>query len=75
MHKYHWTLSIAERLRWMLEDSAPAVLLTQGDLEGLFSRVSEKLPVIDLTNGDLWSSQPDNNLDPSAIGLTPKHLV
>src|SRR5262249_58436870 len=38
----------AERLSYMLKDSAPDVLLTQGKLEALFSGLREGLPIIDL---------------------------
>ena len=37
-----------ERLRYMLEDSAPVVLLTQGRWQGLFPGADEKLAVMDL---------------------------
>ena len=37
-----------ERLQFMLKDSAPVVLLTQGHLEGLFPARRDSLPVIDL---------------------------
>ena len=32
----------------MVEDSSPAVLLTQGTWQGLFSEVGEKLAVVEL---------------------------
>ena len=38
----------AERLRFMLEDSTPAVLLTQGRLRGIFEELSLSLPMLDL---------------------------
>ena len=39
-----------ERLNYMLEDSAPAVVLTQGHLRGLLSGAGEAVPVIDLAD-------------------------
>ena len=65
-----------ERLRWMLEDSAPVALLTQGHLEGLFTGLSEALPVVDLSAPvGVWSSESDTNLECAAIGLTSEHLA
>src|SRR5260370_2625979 len=37
-----------ERLRFMLEDSAPAVLLTQGNLQALFAGIGNGFPVLHL---------------------------
>src|SRR5208282_6736887 len=37
-----------ERLRYMLEDSAPVALLTQASLRGIFSGLREELTVLDL---------------------------
>ncbi|HEY7767620.1 amino acid adenylation domain-containing protein, partial [Longimicrobium sp.] len=63
----------AERLRYMLDDSAPAAVLTQGSLEGvqaLFANVD--VPVIDL-EGDGWARGAATN--PARAGLTPGHLA
>ncbi|MFL5383082.1 MAG: non-ribosomal peptide synthase/polyketide synthase, partial [Longimicrobiaceae bacterium] len=63
----------AERLRYMLHDSAPAAVLTQGSLEGveaLFAGVD--VPVIDL-EGTEWAGCPAT--DPGRAGLTPGHLA
>ncbi|HEU4558014.1 MAG TPA: amino acid adenylation domain-containing protein, partial [Longimicrobium sp.] len=63
----------AERLRYMLHDSAPAAVLTQGSLEGgeaLFAGVD--VPVIDL-EGAVWADRPAT--DPERAGLTPAHLA
>ena len=66
----------AERLRYMLEDSAPVVLLTQGDLQKLFSGISESLPVLDLTAIPAgWRQESEANLDCAAIGVTARHLA
>ena len=65
-----------ERLRFMLEDSAPVALLTQTHLEGLFPELHEVLPVLALNNGDaFWKDLSDANPDPDHIGLTPNHLA
>ena len=64
-----------ERLRYMLEDSAPVALLTQGHLAGRFVGISERLPVLDLKAARAWSGQPESNLDRAVMGLTPEHLA
>jgi amino acid adenylation domain-containing protein len=65
-----------ERLRFMLEDSAPIALLTQRHLEGLFSGIGDRIPVLDLTAADpAWNSRPDSNPDASKIGISPCHLA
>ena len=63
----------AERLRYMLEDSAPVALLTQSHLEALLTGFSPALPVLDLTEEARWAQQPDSN--PQRAGLTPEHLA
>ena len=64
-----------ERLRFMLEDSAPIALLIQGHLRELFAGLPGSLPVLDLTDTAAWQEKPDTNPDPSSIGLTPSHLA
>lgn len=65
-----------ERLAFMLEDSAPMVLLTQGRYEALFTGITRALPVIDLsTKLTAWMSQPVANPDHITVGLTPENLV
>ena len=65
-----------ERLRYMLQDSAPVALLTQCHLEGLFSGISDKLPVLDMTAApSAWGDQPETNPDPAGIGLNEKNLA
>ncbi|HEY0036134.1 MAG TPA: amino acid adenylation domain-containing protein, partial [Longimicrobium sp.] len=63
----------ADRLQFMLHDSAPAAVLTQGSLQGvqaLFANVD--VPVIDL-DGTEWARCPATN--PARAGLTPGHLA
>ncbi|WP_420127106.1 amino acid adenylation domain-containing protein [Longimicrobium sp.] len=62
----------AERLRYMLEDGAPAALLTQPALRPLFADAT--LPVIELGSaGAAWEEQPAGN--PDRGGLTAEHLA
>ncbi|HEX6037835.1 non-ribosomal peptide synthetase, partial [Longimicrobium sp.] len=62
----------AERLAWMLEDSAPAVLLTQASLAGRFAGAPVPRVHVDL-DAAAWAAGPDT--DPAAAGLTPEHLA
>ncbi|MGA2351079.1 MAG: amino acid adenylation domain-containing protein [Terracidiphilus sp.] len=64
-----------ERLRFMLEDCAPAALLTQSHLGGLFSGSGNGLPVIDLTATSAWQDLPSTNPAYDGFGLTPDHLA
>src|SRR5215204_25466 len=52
----------AERLRYMLDDSEPVVLLTQGHLQGLLKDVAGEIVVVDLDQGaPWWGAQPGTN--------------
>jgi amino acid adenylation domain-containing protein len=69
----------AERLTYMLEDSAPVAILTDGRVpaavqEELRSAVGEALPVIDLeAAAHSWAGQPATNLE--RAGLSSEHLA
>src|SRR6267378_219062 len=66
----------AERLAYMLRDSAPVVLLTQGISREILPDLPTGLPVLDLAASHLpWANQPVSNLDPTQAGLTSKHLA
>jgi len=63
----------AERLAYMLSDSAPVALVTQGVVEGL---PTQTLPTVVLEadgNGPSLMAQPDGN--PVVVGLTAQHLA
>ncbi|NKI69948.1 amino acid adenylation domain-containing protein, partial [Collimonas pratensis] len=66
----------ADRLAYMLNDSAPRVVLTQAGIEGGWQQVSASigpdLPLLDL-QAPSWSGYPDHNLDYSH--LTPSALA
>jgi amino acid adenylation domain-containing protein len=65
-----------ERLSYMLEHSAPALMLTQKDLPGRFESLNKTLQVIDLTDAALpWSVCPDTNPNRAGIGVTPESLA
>ena len=62
----------ADRLRFMLEDSAPAVVLTQAHLADLLDGID--VPVLALDrDASIWSNQSSEN--PDRGGLTPDHLA
>jgi len=65
-----------ERLRFMLQDSAPLALLTHGRLARLFSATIEGLPIIHLdAAAAAWHNCPDTNLSCESIGLSPLNLA
>jgi amino acid adenylation domain-containing protein len=62
----------ADRLRYMLEDSAPAALVTQSPLAGTFAGLD--VPVVELdAAAPAWAQGPEAN--PARAGLTPGHLA
>src|SRR5258708_9671658 len=66
----------AERLRFMLEDSAPVALLTQNHLAELFTGLVDILRVLDVSAPtSSWTDIPETNPDPNRIGLDPHHLA
>ncbi|HEU4556305.1 MAG TPA: non-ribosomal peptide synthase/polyketide synthase [Longimicrobium sp.] len=61
-----------ERLRYMLDDGAPAVLLTESALRSLFAGAD--VPVVELgAPSSAWDDRPASN--PERGGLTPDHLA
>ncbi|WP_340608593.1 non-ribosomal peptide synthetase [Xenorhabdus bharatensis] len=67
----------AERLAYMLEDSAPTAILTQTTLaDTLLSAVPIVLldNILDISSSTL-AELPDHNLDAQALGLTSHHLA
>lgn len=63
----------AGRLDYMLEDSAPRMMLSQ---RSLASRVPKTtMPVIWLDEPDAFEGMPEHDPDPSALGLTTSHLA
>ncbi|HET7233826.1 MAG TPA: amino acid adenylation domain-containing protein [Longimicrobium sp.] len=63
------------RLRDMLEDSAPAVLLTHPPLAATVAELVAgfAVPVLDLTEDAAWSDRPETN--PGRAGLGPRNLA
>jgi amino acid adenylation domain-containing protein len=66
----------ADRLAYMLEDSAPVVLLIQSHLTHLFAGVGYKGKMADLAAADpVWCRQPDTDPLAAERGLSPHNLV
>jgi amino acid adenylation domain-containing protein len=72
----------AERLAYMLDDSAPVAVLTHAQvrarLPAAFDRATgaAPAPVIDLdADAALWANLPDSNPDRIDIGLASRHLA
>ncbi|HEX8211982.1 MAG TPA: amino acid adenylation domain-containing protein, partial [Longimicrobium sp.] len=64
-----------DRLRNMVEDSVPAVLLTHPPQAGTAAALSAgtTIPVLDLTGDEGWANQPETN--PGREGLGPRNLA
>ncbi|HEY7406567.1 MAG TPA: amino acid adenylation domain-containing protein, partial [Candidatus Angelobacter sp.] len=66
----------AERLRFMLQDSAPMALLTHYHLRELFVDIASDIPIVDLNgDGEEWSDQPATNPHRSDAGLRVENLA
>jgi amino acid adenylation domain-containing protein len=65
----------AERLQYMLADSAPAALLTQECWRHLFSETGPGVPRINLEESSPWQNQPDRNPDRSEVALLPENAA
>ena len=62
-----------ERLKYLIEDSAPAMLLTQAAIE---ERLLSNLKRLRLdADHELLANYPTHNLSTAAIGLTSEHLA
>jgi len=60
-----------ERLRWMIEDSAPSLLLTHGPLAARF--IDAGVPLLDLAADAAWAGAPST--DPDHRHLRPEQLA
>ncbi|MBC8953403.1 non-ribosomal peptide synthetase [Xenorhabdus sp. PB62.4] len=66
-----------ERLAYMLEDSAPIVILTQTALVNKLTRSVPKILLDNIldTQTPFLTEQPDHNPDAQVLGLTSRHLA
>ena len=66
----------AERISFMIEDSAPDILLTQRAVLPLLGHLPDKLPILTLDDSTPpWAALPATNPDPASIGLTSANLA
>jgi amino acid adenylation domain-containing protein len=66
----------AERLAFMIEDSAPEMLLTQRAVLPLLGHLPDKLNILTLDDtAPPWAALPATNPDHASIGLTPSNLA
>ncbi|HEY5970372.1 MAG TPA: amino acid adenylation domain-containing protein [Pseudoxanthomonas sp.] len=66
----------ADRLRHMLQDSAPTVLLTQAKLAPVVEGLGIACPVLDLSvEPPTWAQLPATNPSATEVGLTARHLA
>ena len=65
----------AERLAYMLADSAPVAVLVHGATRELLPRLGSKVHQLDLTEDSAWSRRSKKNPSKQSIGLTPAHLA
>ncbi|HEX6373282.1 MAG TPA: amino acid adenylation domain-containing protein [Longimicrobium sp.] len=61
-----------ERLRTMLEDSRPPVLLAHASLAGRFAGMDVPVLAVD-ADAPRWAARPETN--PEGVGVGPDHLV
>ena len=64
----------AERLAYMLKDSAPVALLTHRGLTAQWN-VPAGMAVIDLDSANCWAGHSERNLEVAGLGLTSHHLA
>ncbi|MBW8832257.1 MAG: amino acid adenylation domain-containing protein, partial [Burkholderiales bacterium] len=66
----------AERLAFMLADSAPRVLVTESGVRAALGELPSSLAVLALdAEARRWAAWPAVNPEPPALGLTPAHLA
>ena len=66
----------AQRLAFMLEDSAPHALLTEAAVRPALGHLPDTLPIIELdAPSPPWTALPATNPDPAARGLTSRNLA
>jgi len=69
----------AERLAYMLKDSAPVAVLTYAQVRlgppAAVGGAAAGVPVIDLADAERWAAQPDSNPNRTSVGLTSRHLA
>jgi amino acid adenylation domain-containing protein len=66
----------AERLRHMIDDSAPLAVLTSGTAHTKATELAASLQIVNLdADGAAWANAPTANLSAADVGLRPEHLA
>src|SRR5579859_7399053 len=64
-----------QRLRFMLQDSAPVALLARSDLRDLPAGIEAGLQIVDVGNEIVYEDQPETNLERGETGVNPENLA
>ncbi len=64
-----------QRLRFILQDSAPVALLARGDLRDLPGGIEAGIQIVDVGNKVLWGNQPERNLERVETGVDAECLA
>ena len=65
-----------ERLRYMLEDSAPVLVVTRKKLMAkVLAEIGAKIPMLEVDKVSIWEREPDGNPARAETGLTSSHLA
>ncbi|HEX3155252.1 MAG TPA: amino acid adenylation domain-containing protein, partial [Candidatus Angelobacter sp.] len=65
-----------ERLQYMVNDSEPAIVLTQRNTADLMRRAGKGTRVLELDGeGERWEGEGETDPERAKIGLTPEHLA
>jgi arthrofactin-type cyclic lipopeptide synthetase B len=65
----------AQRVAYMLEDSAPVAVLTRGRVRDELRAAIGAVPVLDLAAGEAWETRSPEDLPREETGLRPEHLA
>ena len=65
----------AERLQFLLQDSAPLLLLTESRLHKTLPPVPDTVMVLELDDDALWRERPQTNIERDVTGLAPHNLA
>ena len=64
-----------QRLRFILEDSAPVALLARSDLRDLPGGTEAGIQIVDVANEVVYADLPETNLELSETGVDPENLA
>src|SRR6266700_1933957 len=64
-----------ERLRFMVEDSAPVAVLVRGDWQGVLGAIDEDIRVVDLAKESVFANLPETDLDRVQTGVDTESLA